>query len=120
MAKKQQLLGLGSGGKSILTMLLVLAACVVAAAVVKGSERATAAHASASAPSLALAPQAMYLSKKTKCFSCEQQLPEGARWMGQASKCIDCEAQLANSSGGAKAGFYGSNRIIGPLPRYPS
>lgn len=32
-----------------------------------------------------------YLNIASKCFSCENELPDELKWMGQPAKCFDCQ-----------------------------
>ena len=41
-----------------------------------------------------------YLAQPTKCFSCENQLPDNKKYMGGPTKCFSCEKELAMRYGG--------------------
>ena len=43
--------------------------------------------------------------EKTRCFSCEKQMPESLKHISSPSKCFSCEAQLIRTHGPNAAKF---------------
>lgn len=40
----------------------------------------------------------IHIGQPSKCFSCENQLPNNLKYMGGPSKCFSCEKQFLNSN----------------------
>ena len=63
--------------------------------------------------------QYMYLSKPTKCFSCEKQYKQpGKRRMGQSTKCFSCERELANKYGVEAGALGGSTKCFSCMNQF--
>jgi len=43
--------------------------------------------------------QNFYLGQPTKCFDCENQLPDNLKYLGGPTKCFSCERELSKRYG---------------------